>query len=251
MITSSSSIAGHVVEMWRYPVSSMAGERVDSARLDATGIPGDRDWGVFDAVSGEIADPSKAKWCVAMPQVWSRIGDSGAIEVSIDSDNWGDPTQALCRQQLNDVLGFDAVLRRYAAPGADGPQPSYKRSPIHLLTTAALRALQAALPDSVLDVRRFRPSVLVDLPDSASRIPEYDWIGKEIRIGGAILRGVRPCGRCAFTTLEQEGLPQDMQVLRTLALRFERHFGIYCDVIQPGMIGAGDTVTIGASIGAP
>ncbi len=228
----------------------MAGERLVSARVGTTGIPRDRDWGVFNAESGEIADPSKAKWCVAMPQVWSRIGASGAIEVSTNNESWGDPNHADCQQALNKLLGFDAVLRRYAVPGEDGAQPSYKRSPIHLLTTAALRTLQAALPGSVLNERRFRPNLLVDFPDSAARIPEYDWIGKEIHIGGAVLRGVRPCGRCAFTTLEQHGLPQDMHVLRTLALQFERHFGIYCDVLQPGEMGAGDAVSIVESTSA-
>ncbi|MEO8543732.1 MAG: MOSC domain-containing protein [Burkholderiaceae bacterium] len=244
MTAAPASCDGRIVEMWRYPVSSMAGERLASARVDATGMPGDRGWGVFNAASGEIADPSKSKWCEAMPQAWSRIGDSGAIEVSTDNENWGDPTQAQCQQELNELLGFDAVLRRYAAPDADGPQPSYKRSAIHLLTTAALRALQSALPGSVLDARRFRPNLLVDFPENAAGIPEYGWIGKEIHIGGAVLRGVRPCGRCAFTTLQQHGLPHDMNVLRTLALRFERHFGIYCEVLQSGEIVAGDAVSI-------
>ncbi|MEO6626508.1 MAG: MOSC domain-containing protein [Burkholderiaceae bacterium] len=236
--------AGRIASLWRYPVSSMAGERLASAWVDATGVPGDRAWGVFNAATGEIADPSKSKWCQAMPQAWSRIGESGLIEVSTDAVSWGDPAQAPFKQHISELLGFDAEVRPYAASDTQGLQPSYKRSPIHLLTSAALRALQSALPNSVLDERRFRPNLLVELPDSAVRIPEYDWIGRDIHIGGAVLRGVRPCGRCSFTTLQQAGLPLDLNVLRTLALQFDRHFGIYCDVVQPGAIAPGDAVVI-------
>ena len=90
----------------------MAGERLVSARADATGIPGDRAWGEFNAASGQIAHPSQSKWFQAMPQAWSRIGDCGAIEVSTDNESWGDPMQARCQPGLNELPGFDAVLRR-------------------------------------------------------------------------------------------------------------------------------------------
>ena len=84
--------------MWRHPVRSMAGERLVSARADATGIPGDRAWGEFNAASGQIAHPSQSKWFQAMPQAWSRIGDCGAIEVSTDNESCGDPMHARCQQ---------------------------------------------------------------------------------------------------------------------------------------------------------
>jgi uncharacterized protein len=34
--------AGSVVALWRYPVKSMAGERLEVAAIDADGIVGDR-----------------------------------------------------------------------------------------------------------------------------------------------------------------------------------------------------------------
>lgn len=222
----------------------MAGERLDASRVEASGVPGDREWGVFDASTSEIADASKAKRWQALPQAWSRIAPSGSIEVSTDGEDWGDPTAGPYRQALSELFGFPAELRRYAPAGAEGVKPTYSRSPIHLLTTASLRTLQSLLPQSVIDQRRFRPNVLVDMADGAARIPEYDWIGREIHLGDAILRGVRPCGRCSFTTLQQAGLPLDIDVLRTLALQFDRHFGIYCDVMQAGEICRGDALMV-------
>jgi uncharacterized protein YcbX len=38
-----------VAEIWRYPVKSMAGERLDRARIDSLGIEGDRGVHVEDA----------------------------------------------------------------------------------------------------------------------------------------------------------------------------------------------------------
>jgi hypothetical protein len=46
---------GRVAEIWRYPVKSMGGERIESAHaVPGTGIAGDRGWAVRDEASGEI-----------------------------------------------------------------------------------------------------------------------------------------------------------------------------------------------------
>lgn len=39
---------GTISQLWRYPVKSMAGERLASARMTWRGIPGDRGWAVYD-----------------------------------------------------------------------------------------------------------------------------------------------------------------------------------------------------------
>jgi MOSC domain-containing protein len=53
------AIVGTVREVWRYPVKSMGGERLERATLGATGIPGDRGWAVRDEVAGEIRGGKK------------------------------------------------------------------------------------------------------------------------------------------------------------------------------------------------
>jgi uncharacterized protein YcbX len=45
-----------VVQLWRYPVKSMAGERLESAAVTLRGIPGDRGWAVFDDVRGGVTN---------------------------------------------------------------------------------------------------------------------------------------------------------------------------------------------------
>src|SRR4051812_29390546 len=41
-----------VEELWRYPVKSMGGERLEVADVDAWGIDGDRQWAVIDVATG-------------------------------------------------------------------------------------------------------------------------------------------------------------------------------------------------------
>ena len=53
-------IVGHVSELWRYPIKSMGGERLDRAEVIPTyGIPGDRAWAIRDEEAGEIRGAKK------------------------------------------------------------------------------------------------------------------------------------------------------------------------------------------------
>ena len=43
-----------VKEIWRYPVKSLQGEKLSEARLDVSGVGGDRCWGIRDEITGKI-----------------------------------------------------------------------------------------------------------------------------------------------------------------------------------------------------
>jgi uncharacterized protein YcbX len=234
---------GQVVALWRYPVSSMAGERLDVAPVQASGVVGDRIWGVVDASSERIASPGREKRFITVPHGHARFRAPG-VEVSVDGRNWAAPDDADVLDELSALFGFPASLRPFQPVGEAGFRPRYEHAPIHLITTAAMRTLQRALPESVIDERRFRPNILVELPDGPEPIPENGWIGREIRIGDLVLKGREPCGRCGFITIEQDGLPLDVEVLRTIVRQHARNFGIYCDVVSSGEIRAGDALTI-------
>lgn len=233
-----------VAALWRYPVSSMAGERLELAPVDASGVVGDRIWGVIDQTSERIASPGREKHFLRVPHGFARLTPSGSVEISAQGRDWATPDDEALLAELSQLFGFPPKLKPFVPCGTAGFKARYDRAPIYLLTTAALRSLQQELPGSVIDERRFRPNILVDWPDEAKPIPEHDWIGREIRIGKVVLRGREPCSRCGFVTIEQEALPLDVDVLRAVVKRYQRHFGIYCNVLSPGQIRLRDAVTV-------
>lgn len=73
---------GRLAEIWRYPVSSLAGEALAEAAIDTAGVRGDRSWGAVDAISGEIARPGKQPRWDATPQVAARLAGAG-VEIRV------------------------------------------------------------------------------------------------------------------------------------------------------------------------
>jgi uncharacterized protein YcbX len=242
-------VTGRVSELWRYPVSSMAGERMLQAPVEVDGVAGDRIWGLLDAATGRIASPGREKHFVGVPRAYARVAGNG-VALSLDGERWTEPHDSELLAALSRAFGFMPALKPFDAFGSGGFRPRYEHAPVHLVTSAAIRSLERDLPGSVIDARRFRPNILVDWPDGDEPVPEHGWIGREIRIGNVVLRGREPCGRCGFITIAQDGLPLDVEILRTVVKRHERNFGIYCDVVVPGVIGAGAQVTITADLPA-
>lgn len=227
-------ITGEVKALYRYPVSSLGGERLAAAAICDTGIEDDRGYGFFDAETAEHIYPARdARWNAAA-RFFARIR-GGTVQISTDGANWHDCDAPQILAEIATLLGRRVDLRRYDT----GHRPRYNVAPLHLLSVQAMDSLRRRLPGAVLDERRFRPNILLDMP-SADDIPEYALIGQEFTLGAVRLRGMRPCVRCAFTTLEIEDLPEDASILRTLNRTFERNFGIYCEVVAGGTLSLGD-----------
>jgi len=124
--------------------------------------------------------------------------------------------------------------------------------PLTILTTSTLRRLQEIRPESNFDHRRFRMNVIVESPEEG--FIENGWINHELRVGEARLKVAVPDSRCVMTTLAQEDLPKDTEILKTLA----RHnrvqvadagqypcAGVYAVVQTPGLIRTNDPVVLG------
>lgn len=130
------------------------------------------------------------------------------------------------------------TLARYSTP----PGTFVDLSPLHLLSNTSLASLSAG--DVALDVRRFRPNVLVDVDQPASAYPEADWVGGRIDLGAARLRVSGPTIRCVVPTRPQPGVELDRSITRLLAERTDRFLGVYTDVTRPGLVRVGDAVTV-------
>jgi uncharacterized protein len=160
----------------------------------------------------------------------------------------GDPVQELrdifgreADEPLPDFSAFPPEVVEFESP----PGTHYDCWPLLVMTTSAVRSLAAALPGSNTDIRRFRPSLVVDTGDDAGH-PEFSWTGRTAVIGGdsgPLIEFLKPCPRCVMTTREVAGgIPADKQVLRHIVRDLDQNLGVYARITRPGTVRTGDEV---------
>jgi uncharacterized protein len=143
-------------------------------------------------------------------------------------------------EPLPDLSVFPEVILEYESP----PGTYVDAFPVLLLTTSALGSLEDALPESVIDVRRFRPNVVIDTGDLPGH-PEFDWPGRRIRLGTAVLEVTVPCPRCVMVTRPiDERLPADRSILRHIVRELDQNVGVYANVVKPGSVAVADTAEL-------
>jgi uncharacterized protein len=231
---------GTTRELWRYPVSSLTGEQLETVELDEAGVAGDRRWGLFDADSRAVAAPEKERRWRPVPALRSRLADHG-LEISSDGATWHALPSPTADKIASDHLEFPVQFLPF---GETGAAPRYDRDHLHILTTSSLARLQALLPAAILDIRRFRPNILIGTDAGEADFIEQNLIGRTLRAGGAVIEILEPCARCAFTALGQPGVPFDKDVLHTIAKHGAGGFGVLARVVTPGRVALGDAVTV-------
>jgi uncharacterized protein YcbX len=133
-----------------------------------------------------------------------------------------------------------AELTRYATPVGTYADVYA----LHLLSEQSLRAMAKLAPGSNFDVRRFRPSLLVDTTSTAD-FPEWEWCGGTLVTPNAELEMLFPTIRCGMPTREQADLPDDRDVIRTSSANANRCLGVYGEVPRAGgRIAEGDVLTL-------
>jgi uncharacterized protein YcbX len=119
--------------------------------------------------------------------------------------------------------------------------------PLSLLTTSTLERLTNLRPGSRFDERRFRMNVILETAEPG--FVENGWPGRVLRIGEEVRVTITmPDPRCVMTTLAQDDLPKDTDVLRTLARHNRLEVagglwpcaGVYAALVSPGTIRVGD-----------
>jgi uncharacterized protein YcbX len=271
-----------ITELWRYPVKSMQGERVDALDVDTTGVAGDRRWGIVDADGRVASAKSPRKWGDLLTYQ-ARLVDDNIVEIAggdgmvVRSDD--DDVDAVLSKSLGrevrlidtpperaqyemlflDIEGLapsDAIEATRIGDEADGtmtaqtlamlaPGTFVDVTPLHVISTATLRRVNA-------DVRRFRPNAVVDLGGDDG-FGENAWSGHTLELGAVRASVVMPTMRCVMTTLPQPGLPRDRGVLQTVArdnrvdipgLGTWACAGAYCTITTPGRMAVGDAAAV-------
>lgn len=234
---------GTIEEIWRYPVCSIGGERLDKASVTVNGIDGDRTHLLVDLDTGEVASPETTpRWRPAlMLSAWLN-----GSEVLVSSDTWkklaiGPDLDAA----LSEFMGFRCGIRpKGAALETDKSQtgslkPRYEIAPLHLLTVKSLSDLASLMPDSVIDHQRFRPNLVL-----ATDSNEDGWPGRHWASGTAAGEITEKTKRCGMTMIAQPDLPEDPDILRTIVRQRARCIGVYSGVTDEGTLSVGDTFSL-------
>lgn len=149
-------------------------------------------------------------------------------------------------EPLPDLSVFPPEILEFESP----PGTYLDAYPVLVMTSAALEAMAEALPDSVLDVRRFRPNLVIQTDDdSGPGHPELGWEGRTLRVGEAELELVTGCPRCVMVTREIDAsIPADRSVLRHVVRELDQLVGMYARVSVPGTVHTGDEVVLSGQV---
>jgi uncharacterized protein len=238
---------GHVYAIFRYPVKSMRGERLEAAKLGWHGLDGDR-----RLAFRRMDDRGGLPWLTAskLPDlllfVPHRREDSAQGDLPTHVRTPDGEEMAVFGEDLATEVG-----RRYGAPVQmmhlnHGIFDEASISVIALDTVLEIGRLAGLSPD----VRRFRPNVLVRLLRSAP-FQEDKWLGRVLSFGEgddapAITVTMRDV-RCSMVNLDPDSASPAPEVLKAIVRANQNNAGIYGVVTRPGRLAVGQTIILHAA----
>jgi uncharacterized protein YcbX len=209
----------HLEELWRYPVKSMGGERLERAALLPDGVEGDRVLHVEDGQGRVVTARTRPK----LLGLQALRGPGG--EPLVDGRPW-----------RSEEVAADVV--RAAGPGArlvsyDGLE-RFDVLPLLVVTDGAITAFGH-------DRRRLRPNLLIG---GVEGLAERTWEGRRLRVGDCLIQIADLRARCVMTTFDPDSLAQDVRVLKKIVRELDGTLGLNCSVLEPGELRVGDKVEL-------
>jgi len=199
----------YVKEIWRYPVKSMAGERLEVAHLTKSGIDGDRVVQV-QYRPGHTATARTFPDLLGFKATLDPLGNP-----LIDGKPWNDPGILSAVQK---IVGSTASL-------------VHNEDLDRFDVLPLLVATDGAIAEFGRDGRRLRPNIVIG---GVAGLEERNWQGGRILIGDVEI-GIHDLrGRCIMTTFDPDTLAHDPGVLRDIVRRFGGKLALNCDVVKGG-----------------
>ena len=208
----------YVAGLWRYPVKTLAGERLSAVTVGLNGVPGDRV--VWVRGPEGVRTSRRHHRLLGLRGAWSPDE-----HVLIDGHAWESP-EAIAL--VKGAAGDDAWLER------SNEDDRFDVLPLLVATDGAVAAFGR-------DVRRLRPNILIGGVDG---LDERRWPGATLHIGNLIVRLDSLRARCPMTTVDPDTLERDPEVLRDIGRRFGGRLALNAAVLRAGTIAEGDPVTI-------
>lgn len=248
----------HVAAIWRHPIKSHGRERLASVTLfQGQVLPGDRRWAVTHDAAKDRADTGE--WVSynnfmigtrtpGLAGIWARLHDDDATitlrhvqlgELTIRPDDAQDAARLinwvlpLCPENRARPVGVARI-------GGRGWTDTAFAS-VSLMNLASHREVEARLGHP-LGAERWRGNFWIE---GAEPWSEFNWIGRQLRIGSALLEVREPVVRCLHTAANPVTGERDADTLGALEQGWgHRNFGIYAEVIQDGDVSDGDKIEV-------
>ncbi|MEZ5292350.1 MAG: MOSC N-terminal beta barrel domain-containing protein [Vicinamibacterales bacterium] len=211
----------HLAEIWRYPVKSMAGERLREVRVGRQGLTGDR-----------LVHVTRPGGRVVTARTHPRllghraILDQGGFPL-VDGRPWTSPDVAA---EVEAIAGRGARLVR-------STEGRFDILPLLIATDGAIAAFG-------YDGRRLRPNLVIG---GVPGLDERAWEGRTLRIGELVIAIADLRGRCVMTTYDPDTQAQDPGILRSIVDRFDGRLALNAAVVRPGHVREGDRVELVAA----
>ncbi len=229
---------GTIASAWRYPVKSMAGERLEAAPVTLQGIQADR---MYAFVQAESASPFPWLTGRELPSmmrhqpVWAA-GDRPSLNVRTPEG----VEHPIASDELRTALETASGRKAYLLPNYRG---SFDAAAITLMSTATVAHIAEA-SDTPEEPLRFRMNFYIE-PAEPTPWGENTWVGHTLRIGDDVRVAVTERDkRCAMITLAPHGGDPLTQVLTVVAEQNEAMAGVYASVLTPGTVREGNPVVI-------
>jgi uncharacterized protein len=244
--------------LYRYPVKGLTAEALETAEVEQGGcIPWDRAFALAQGDSG--FDPAAPQWlqkanfmCLMknarIASLFSFFEARSGMLAIRAPDGSAVVENALTEEGRERIGSF---LVEYMGDEARGT-PRFHHIPCHsfcdqrrkvvsLINLASLRDLEAKV-GARRHRRRFRANVWFS---GAAAWSERDWIGRQLQVGGAVLRVARPINRCPATEVNPETAERDANPVAELRQLYDHvELGVHAEVLEGGRFAVGDAIEV-------
>jgi uncharacterized protein YcbX len=202
---------GRVAQVWVFPVKSMSGAALDAADVVDGGLAGDRSWAVVDDAGETVTAAQEPR----LREVSTRLLD-GDLRLDVPGAQPGLAADAAA-EALSGWLGRPLRLAHREGAGF------VDVAAVHVVSRSSMQhAAEHAETCDACDIAAPRANLVLELADAvpgaaAGTGTERDWLGREVRVGAAVLRMTQRPDHC---------------------------LGAYAEVARPGRVAVGDLVTL-------
>lgn len=231
-------LVGRVAAVFRYPIKSMAAEPVETVEVSWNGLCGDRRWAFVRPDLERVGFP------------WLTLRQRN--DLNGYQPSWNDPERpnaSVLTVRTPSGERFEITARALAAELGVGVRVMkvdrgvFDTLPLSLISTQTVAGLSALLGRDDLNVRRFRPNLVVEA-FGGTIFPEDHWVGHTLQLGTMTMRVDERDQRCVVVNVDPVTGRRDPSVLRAITAHRDAFLGVYGSTVSPGTVAVGDPVVL-------